>query len=46
MLRSRVLSFSIKNECKKSKGIQASTVDHGNDKASDHRALVVKLRLK
>lgn len=40
-----LLSFSVKDACKRG-GIKARTVDHGNDLASDHRPLVVTLKLK
>lgn len=41
-----LLSQSVKRATKKSKGIQTLVVDHGNELASDHRALVVKLNLR
>ncbi len=40
-----LLSFSVKNACKRS-GISARTIDHENELASDHRPLVVTLKLK
>jgi len=40
-----LLSYSIKDACKRG-GIKAWTVEHGNSLASDHRPLVVELRLR
>jgi len=40
-----LLSYSIKDACKRG-GIKARTLDHGNPVASDHKPLVVTLKLK
>lgn len=41
-----LVSRSIYETCKSSKGIQASVIEHNNTLASDHRPLVVLLRFK
>ena len=40
-----LLSYSVKDACNRG-GISARTVEHGNSLVSDHRPLVVELRLK
>ena len=40
-----LLSYSVKDACKRG-GIKARTVDHGNSLASDHRPMVVEMKLK
>jgi predicted extracellular nuclease len=41
-----LLSYSIKNICKKSGGIKTSVFEHNNHLASDHRPFIVILNFK